>query len=128
MQKIVAMERSKLFCSFSANATGIKFYDEWRQLHSMMRVVFRREYDNIYDINSILVLTYNGEKLGYLERSVAAALDVNIGPGELPHLPYDIASSMQFHNNLIHLLFKKTHIKKLADHLQLDKLQLNYFP
>ena len=39
------MEKSKLFCSFSANVTGIKFYNAWRDLRSMMRVTFRREYD-----------------------------------------------------------------------------------
>ena len=32
------MEKSKLFCSFSANVTGIKFYNAWRDLRSMMRV------------------------------------------------------------------------------------------
>ena len=58
----------KLFCSFSANVTGIKFYDAWRDLHSMMRVTFRREYHNIHD--SI----YDNKELGHLERPVVAAI------------------------------------------------------
>ena len=64
----------KLFCSFSANVTGIKFYNAWRDLHSMMRVTFRREYHNIHDSNAIVVLTYDNKELGHLERPVAAAV------------------------------------------------------
>ena len=65
------MEKSKLFCSFSANVTGIKFYNAWRDLRSMMRVTFRREYD---ENNVIVILTYDTKELGHLERSVAAAI------------------------------------------------------
>ena len=77
ISKSPTMEKSKLFCSFSANVTGIKFYDGWRDLHSMMRVTFRREYDNIHDNNAIVVLTYDmydNKELGHLERPVAAAI------------------------------------------------------
>ena len=40
----------------STNVMGIKFYDARQDLHSMMHVTFRREYDNIHD-NAIVVLT-----------------------------------------------------------------------
>ena len=69
------MEYSSLFCSFAANVTGIKFYPGRRQLHSMMQVAFEREPENVYDPNSIVVLTSDtNAKLGHLERSVAIAL------------------------------------------------------
>ena len=64
----------EFFCSFLANVMGIKFYDAWWNLHSMMRVTFRREYDNIHDNNVITVLTYDNKELGHLERPVAAAI------------------------------------------------------
>ena len=71
----ITMVESKLFCSFGANVTGIKFYSGWHQLHPMMQVAFARGPENIYDKNSIVVLTYDTKtEQGHLERLTAAGL------------------------------------------------------
>ena len=63
----------KELLSFECNVTGIKFYNGYKRLHSLMSVKLVRKKYNAYDANAIMVIA-GGRQLGYVERCVAVYL------------------------------------------------------
>ena len=74
--------KSKLYCSFSANVVGIKFYPGIKYLKSIVPVYLCREPDNIHDSDAVMAYIDIGESrssmptiaLGHLEKNVASVI------------------------------------------------------
>lgn len=64
------------FCSFKANATGVKFCKGLPYLQPMTLVMLRRDRNNKKDTNAVeaMLTSPKVEKLGHLEKWVAQAV------------------------------------------------------
>ena len=70
-------KESRLYCSFQANITGIKFYPGYHCLKSCVPVRLHREPGNVHDGDAVMAYIESGSKyveLGHLEKDVAKVL------------------------------------------------------
>ena len=77
----LGMDAVKECCSLEGHIKGIKFYDGFCSIRSMMNVRITREASNLHDSNTVLV-SYRGRVIGHLDFMTAAAvaplMDMNI--------------------------------------------------
>ena len=70
-------KESRLYCSFQANVTGIKFYPGYHCLKSCVPVHLHREPGNVHDGDAIMAYIESGSKyvaLGHIEKKVAKVI------------------------------------------------------